>query len=165
MLSGTCGENLTWTLDGDTLTISGAGDMEEYNTFSKDRAPWFERRDLIKRIVIADGVTKIGLFAFEYCKNLTEIKIPASVAEIDWYAFLGCENLPEIKIPASVTYIGDSAFALCASLKEIKIPDGIERIGRDMFSDCTRLKRIYYKADSGFEEKLREGNDAELIPY
>ncbi len=119
MLSGTCGENLTWTLDSDTLTISGAGDMEEYNTFSKDRAPWFERRDLIKRVVIADGVTRIGLFAFEYCKNLTEVKIPASV-----------------------TYLGE-----------------------EIFDGCTRLEKIYYKAGSGFEDKLRESNDAELIPY
>ncbi len=119
MLSGTCGENLTWMLDGDTLKISGAGEMEEYNTFSRGKAPWFERRDLIKKIVIADGVTKIGLFAFEYCKNLTEIKIPASVTSI----------------------------------------------GEEIFDGGTRLEKIYYRAGLGFEDKLREGNDAELIPY
>ena len=119
MLSGTCGENLTWTFDGDTLTISGAVEMEEYNTFYKDRAPWFERRDLIKKIVIADGVTKIGLFAFEYCKNLTEIKIPASVIYLD----------------------------------------------EEIFDGCTSLEKIYYRAGSGFEDKLRMDNDAELIPY
>ena len=134
--------NVTWTLDGDTLTISGAGDMESYNTFAKGRAPWFERRDLIKKIVIADGVTKIGMFAFEYCANLTEIKIPASVVEIDWYAFLGCANLTAITIPSSVKTIGNGTF-----------------------SWCTSLRKIHYKAGSGFEAVLCYGNNAELIPY
>ena len=92
--------NLIWTLDDDTLTISGAGEMESYNTFGKGKTPWFEQRHSIKKIFIADGVTKIGMSAFKYCANLTEVKIPDTVTEIGDCVFALCTGLREIKIPA-----------------------------------------------------------------
>ena len=53
--SGTCGAEVTWTLDSEgVLTISGSGDMYDYD--SSD-APWHGR---VKSAVIADGVTSIG---------------------------------------------------------------------------------------------------------
>jgi hypothetical protein len=62
--SGTCGDNLTWTLDESTgiLTIEGSGAMEDYS--SNSNAPWYRDRESISTIVIGDGVTNIGQYAF-----------------------------------------------------------------------------------------------------
>ncbi|MGN1320599.1 MAG: hypothetical protein ACI4U6_05745, partial [Acutalibacteraceae bacterium] len=59
-LDGTCGENVTWSLDTDTgvLTISGSGDMSNYD-WSND-APWYSQRSSIKSVSIENGVTSIG---------------------------------------------------------------------------------------------------------
>ena len=59
--SGTCGDDLTWTLDySRTLTISGTGEMTDYSSSSSSRVPWYSSRSSIKSVVIEDGVTYIG---------------------------------------------------------------------------------------------------------
>lgn len=72
--SGTCGDqgdNLTWTLDSvGTLTISGSGDMQNYESYGNSSnlwAPWQPYRDEIQCVVIEDGVTSIGSYAFDTC--------------------------------------------------------------------------------------------------
>ena len=50
-LSGKCGENVTWKLEGDTLTISGTGPMEDY--YSHNPAPWRTYSDSVVKIVVA----------------------------------------------------------------------------------------------------------------
>lgn len=73
--SGTCGENLTWTLDSNgTLTISGTGDMEDYHPWP---APW--KSSGIVSVIIKPGVTSIGERAFDTCVYLTNVSIPDSV--------------------------------------------------------------------------------------
>ena len=82
--SGTCGDNLTWTLDDNgTLTISGTGNMSNY--FSS--APWGSATRSIKTVIIQNGVTSICSYAFELCSSLTNINIPNSVTSIDRDAF------------------------------------------------------------------------------
>lgn len=93
--SGTCGDNLTWTLDNNgTLTISGTGDMEDYS-YSYD-VPWYSPRLLIESVVIENGVTSIGSNAFYYCSSLTSVTIPDSVTSIGEYAFHNCINLKNV---------------------------------------------------------------------
>ncbi|MCD8358187.1 MAG: leucine-rich repeat domain-containing protein [Oscillospiraceae bacterium] len=85
--SGTCGENVTWSLNTDTgvLTISGSGDMKNY--YGVD-PPWDSFKDSITAAVIEDGVTSIGSFAFSWdCSSLTSVTIPNSVTTIGSYAF------------------------------------------------------------------------------
>lgn len=94
--SGTCGENLTWTLDpAGTLTISGTGEMEEFDYFG---APWSRNRDSIKTVVIESGVTTIGRDAFCVCERLTSITVPESVTSIGADAFSNCNNLTDVYI-------------------------------------------------------------------
>ena len=120
--SGTCGaegdgSNLTWTLDSEgTLTISGSGDMYDYD-FS--RAPWYGSRSRVKSAVIADGVTSIGESAFYVCTSLTSVTIPDSVTSIGYKAFGSCESLTSVTIPDSVTRIGEYAFYDCTSLTDV----------------------------------------------
>lgn len=82
--SGTCGKNLTWILDDyGTLTISGTGNMENWNLSSgeKKESP-FKNNKEIKHVVIEDGVTDIGYCAFGDCSNLKDITIADSVTNI-----------------------------------------------------------------------------------
>ena len=134
-------DNLTWTLDADgTLTISGAGAMKNYNS-SGNQSP-VRKNSNVKKVVIEDGVTSIGSYAFASCNNLTSITISNSVTSIGERAFAYCSSLTSITIPDSVTSIGDYAFQNCSSLTSITIPDGVTYIGYDMFAGCKSLTSI-----------------------
>ncbi len=133
--TGTCGTNVTWTLDGGTLTISGTGDMANY-TYT---TPWYFQRASITTVVISDGVTSIGDCAFIDCTDLRSITIPSGVTSIGESAFMWCSSLSSITIPSSVTSIGDYAFDGCSSLSSITIPSGVTSIGNDTFNGCTGL--------------------------
>ena len=114
--SGTCGDNLTWTLDDNgTLTISGTGDMPMWN--SSGDVPWCITRENIKAAIIQGGVTSIGAWTFDDCENLTNISIPESITSIGKMAFYNCQGLTGISIPVSVTSIGESGFFLLRESK------------------------------------------------
>jgi len=117
---GTCGENLTWTLDDTgTLTISGTGEMDDYG-FENDPT-WYAHCDDILKVVIKSGVTTIGAYAFNSCYELKTVTIPDSVTIIGEDAFSWCESLTSVTIPESVTEIGDYAFDYCMSLEGILV--------------------------------------------
>ena len=116
--SGSCGENVTWTLTADgTLTISGTGAMTDYTYDS--RSPWYSCRTYIKRVVMQQGVTSIGDHAFWDCSGLTSVTIPDGVTSIGGDAFSGCAALTSVTIPGSVTNVGQYAFDNCSSLTDI----------------------------------------------
>ncbi|MCD8239900.1 MAG: leucine-rich repeat domain-containing protein, partial [Oscillospiraceae bacterium] len=112
---GTCGENLTWTYADGVLTISGEGEM--------DYAP--ELPDSATSVVIEDGVSSIGAFAFSGCSGLTEVFIPESITSIGGGAFYECSALERIFLPERVVSIGAVAFYRCSSLKHISLPDSV----------------------------------------
>ena len=135
--SGTCGDNLTWTLDNNgTLTISGTGDMDDwgYNSF-----PWYSKREGVRDVIIENGVTSVGKNAFYGCESLISVKISNSVTSIGIQAFGGCSSLISITIPNSVTSIGDSVFRDCSSLTSITIPNSVTSIGNTVFLYCRSL--------------------------
>ncbi len=141
LASGTCGDNVTWTLDeAGVLTISGTGDMEDYEVSSS--VPWYGKRSSIKSVVLEEGVTSIGVYAFRTCISLESITIPDSVTSIGYRAFQYCKSLESIVIPDSVTSIGDDAFYGCSSLTSVIIPDGVMSIGESAFCVCVSLASI-----------------------
>ena len=146
---GSCGEKLTWTYyqSTKTLTISGTGDMSDYDESVVNGgyvAPW--RRQIntqnIQNVVISDGVTSIGDFAFYLCDKINNITISDSVTSIGDNAFLWCDSLPEVKIPNSVTHIGERAFSNCTALTSITIPGSVTDIGDYAFYDCSDITAI-----------------------
>ncbi len=140
--SGTCGENLTWTLDNEgTLTISGTGDMYDY-WYNDDFSPWYSQREQIEAVVINDGVTNIGNYALFGCDNLTAITIPNSVTSIGFGAFAYCVGLTSIELPDSVTSIGDGAFSDCSSLANVSFGSGLTSIVGGAFYNCSSLTSI-----------------------
>ena len=129
--SGTCGAEVTWTLDSEgVLTISGSGYMYD-NGSSASGAPWYGSRSRVKSAVIADGVTSIGVYAFYDCTSLTSVTIPDSVTSIGEYAFNGCASLTSVTIPDSVTSISNHAFASCTSLTGIWVAEGNNHYSSD----------------------------------
>ena len=90
--SGSCGDNLTWTLTNDgALTISGTGAMDDYSW--NRYAPWYAYRSQIDSVTIDEGVTSIGVYAFYNCTGLTKASIPESVTAIRARAFENCTSL------------------------------------------------------------------------
>ena len=141
---GTCGENVTWSLDcRGTLIISGAGDMDDYSRYgSPGNAPWNGRSSSITSVEIEPGVTSIGKSAFYDCKNLTCAAIADSVTSIGEGAFYRCSSLTSVAIPDGVTKIAGSTFYSCTNLTDVKIPSGVTEIGASAFSGCSSLTSI-----------------------
>ena len=136
------GTNVQGVVDGETLTISGTGNMNDFTSSTK---PKFGN---IKEVIIGEGVTSIGSYAFYNCSGLTRITIPNSVTSIGNYAFLNCSGLTEITIPNSVTCIGSDAFSGCSGLTEVIIPNSVTSIGSTAFSDCSGLTEINVESDN-----------------
>ena len=137
---GTCGDNLTWTLMSDsTLTISGSGAMTDYNSGA---TPWSSYSSQITNVVIEDGVTSIGVRAFNSLTKLTSISIPASVAKIGHRAFFGCSSLTAITIPDAVTSIEEKTFDGCGKLAEVNLGSGVQTIKNSAFYGCRALTSL-----------------------
>ena len=114
--SGTCGDNVTWTLgDSGDLTISGTGDMYDYNYYSQ-LPPWGKN---IQTVLVEDGVTSIGEYAFYDCIDLSEAIVPNSITSMGSYAFSGCDGLTSITIPDSVISMEGGVFYSCKQLTDI----------------------------------------------
>ena len=141
--SGACGDNLTWTLDGDgTLTISGTGKMWDSDYYNDYDVPWADFLASIEKVVISKGVTSIGNEAFKWCERLTNVTIPDSITIIGNSAFYDCSSLTSVTIPDSVTSIGEWAFYGCSSLTSVTIPHGVTSIGGAAFWGCSSLTSV-----------------------
>ena len=165
--SGTCGENVTWEYDMSTktLTISGTGEMEDYEYYNS--FPWYPYRDDIEHVNIEKGVTSIGDHAFSLCRSLVSVKISDSVTCIGEIAFGQCSSLTSVTIPSSVTGFGGGAFDDTPWLEEqltlspylvvnhvviasnpetcagdLVLPDNVTSIGVGAFGFCTSLTSV-----------------------
>lgn len=151
-IGGNCGKdgsNITWKFEDGTLTILGEGEMENYEikfypslSSELSTAPWEEKGLIINHVIIQNGVTSIGDYAFFWCASLESIVIPESVTSIGHSAFGWCESLESIAIPESVTSIGPCAFFSCWYLKSIVIPKGVKTIEDNTFAGCESLESV-----------------------
>ena len=170
LTTGKCGDNVTYSLDTSTgvLTINGEGDMENYNYNNYKNNPFYKKSN-IKTVIIKNGVTSIGSYAFEDCTSLTSVTIPNSVTSIGDWAFDGCTSLTSVTIPNSVTSIGSSAFRYCTSLANITIPDSVINILDNVFIYCDSLTSIEVSGNnknySSVDGVLFNKDKSELITY
>ena len=132
-------DDFKWELSADgTLTISGTS-MTDYEPKS---TPWYDNRHKIKKVVIKDGVTNIGINAFDGCTGLSSIEIPNSVTRIGFQAFRECYALTSVTIPNSVTSIEPEVFRSCSSLTSVEIPNSVTSIGSNAFYGCEDLTSV-----------------------
>ena len=139
-ITGTCGDNMTWSLDTTTgaFTVIGIGEMRDY--INNTERPWHNYIDSIKSIVISDGVTSVGRNAFMNCEELASVALPNTITSIGRNSFYGCHSLSSITLPTSVTSIGANAFGFCA-FESFIIPEKVESIGSLAF-EGTNLTSI-----------------------
>ena len=155
--TGVCGDQLTWSITGGTLTISGTGYMYNFSNWS----PWYASRETITQVVLPEGVTSIGQNAFNSCTALSGVNLPEGVVSIGQNAFSNCTGLTSIGLPSSLRELGDGAFSSsgltsidipegvtaipasafdhCLSLRSVKLPDGVTSIGRLAFNHCETM--------------------------
>ncbi|MBR0303950.1 MAG: leucine-rich repeat protein, partial [Clostridia bacterium] len=141
---GVCGESVTWSLEADTLVIGGEGAMYDYKLYGSGVTftPWEDFADQIANVVIGEGVTYVGSFAFYGCSSIESVTLPESVVSIGDGAFRGCSALTDIELPGGVTSIGAAAFRGCSSLAGIDLPEGVIHIADQLFYNCSSLSHI-----------------------
>ena len=158
-----CGDQVVWEYDEETktLTISGTGNMFD---FYQGGTNWESIKDEVTAIVIENGVTSVGNYAFYGFTSLTSVTMPAGIKKIGNYSFGNCYSLSSVTVPASVISIDDcafydsglseitfagsvksighSAFAYCDALETVELPDGLETLGYVAFNECENLKTV-----------------------
>ena len=141
--NGSCGDNVTYTYDEATHTLSilGNGDMTNYSSFNS-KSPWYNYRGNIENLVIGNDVTSIGNYSFYECVGLKSIVWGSSIVRIGTGAFLGCTGLVSVDIPDNVQGIYNEAFENCSSLVSVVIGNGVTTIGDKVFLSCTNMKDL-----------------------
>ena len=139
VISGRCGENLSWALIEGELIISGSGEMYDYGYAG---SPWWSYLESITSITITEGVSSIGEYSFCGCSNLVEIAIPTSITRIGKSAFSRCSSLTSISLPDGLNQIENETFYACRSLATVTIPKGVANIGDSAFCDCSNLTTV-----------------------
>ena len=141
--SGDCVVELS--IDG-TLTVrknGGEGRMAD----SYGHTPWTTYAADIREIVIAEGVTYIGMNAFQGCKYATTVSLPSTLTTIGGAAFEGCSGLQSVTLPEGLTTINYYAFRGCTGLTTITFPASVTYIDAFSFLDCTSMTDVYSYPD------------------
>ena len=141
-------QGLSWSLENGVLTISktgnGTGEMPDY-TFG-NQTPWHSQKDAVVQLIIGEGVTCIGNYAFEKYTALTSITFSETVKNIGAYAFFNCTGLTSVTLPEGLESIGYKSFHYCTGLQSVTIPGSVTIIFHEDFAGCKNLKEIYAKA-------------------
>ncbi len=158
VVSGMCGDSVTWMFDEltGTLTIGGEGAMYD---FDEDTNPpeFAPLRDRINRVVIEDGVSTIGDCAFQYCDAMTEIMLPASLSYVGCLAFAK-SGLSHIEYNnCMIDVIGDDAFYGCWNLTDFFVYNPDCRLGSTAFSESGITGLVGYAGSTADEYARNHG--------
>ncbi len=152
--SGTCNDDISWTLSSfGNLVVSGTGDMPDY---SSNTAPWYSYRNYVKSIIVEDGITGIGDYAFYYIATAKNITIPASVTSIGSSAFYGCSAVDDLYIEdiaswmnivfetnsSNPMYYAKNVYVDNVLTTSIEIPSGTEAIKSYVFYGYNTLTSV-----------------------
>ena len=159
---------VSYSLDSNgVLRFSGNGAIPDYNMNQSNQtdAPWFSKRSQIKKVVIGDGITRIGNNAFENCYNITEIQFSSArnLTAIGTQAFMNCSGLTSVILPEGLTGLGWNAFAYDYNLVTVKLPSTLKSIGRQAFVRCRSLRSIYIPSSVNTIGTLAFGSNYNLV--
>lgn len=149
-IRGVCGDEIAWMLDGDTLTISGSGEMQDF----EKEAPWAEYKDEIKKVVFSGSVTTVGAHSFEDYDNLKEVDFGSSMNTLGPRCLAFCDSLVRIQLPSTFRVFGFECLRSCHSLKAIHCSGGFPSFKESCLWD-TDVK-IYYPASNPWPVNLIE---------
>lgn len=138
---GQCGEDLYWSFADGVLTITGSGEMDD---FEEGAAPWAAHKSEIKTVVLKN-VTYIGANAFRNYDAITDVDFGSKLYEVGANAFRSCDGLTAISLPASFKVFGESSFMSCANLKEIHCAGRFPSFRQNSMWDT--YVTVYYPTD------------------
>ncbi len=140
VLTGEWGDNIVWTFDeaSGTLTLSGSGEMKHAD-FEDNIPPWREFGRSLKKVIIEEGITSVGDFVFYECKKIEEVSLPEEIEYIGVAAFSSTGNLKHITLPSTLKTIYDEAF-MGSGLTELVIPEGVTHVETNAFLYCYFLE-------------------------
>lgn len=118
---GWCGENVYWSYNRGTLTISGTGDMDDF----PEGAPWQAHMDEIETVVLTGSVSYVGAHAFEDYDAITAVYLGDYLRELGMRAFYSCDGLTELALPSSFRVFGEECLRNCTFLKQIHCLGGM----------------------------------------
>ena len=134
-LYNTCGVNGKWEYANGTLVITGSGAVNGNTEWWGGTSPFIEFSDKITKIVINDGITAIGDYAFCGLDKVTTVEIGKDVKSIGVCAFSDCESLGDVYLPSGLVSIGEKAFYGRRPYTSCTfIPKTVTSIGEDAFS-------------------------------
>ena len=134
------GTEIHWSYNKDTkiLAIEGSGAIPNFE--SSTAVPWFAVRQGVTNLVLGEGITAIGDYAFYYLPILEQVSLPGTITSLGKYSFAFCSALTSFTVPEGVTAIGDSCFEGCAALKTVFVPHTTTSIGQRAFLSCGALE-------------------------
>ena len=132
--SGSDESGISWQVENNRLTFTGKGEIADY---SQGTAPWYQHKEKITEVVIAETVTAIGDYAFYGLDKVTSVDL-GGVTKIGEYAFSNCSSLGELDTE-NVTEIGSFAFRYCSALSEVIISADKTKYGTNVYSNCSGI--------------------------
>ncbi len=93
----------------------------------------------LTNVTMGEGLKSISGMAFRTCPLLAQMTIPDGVTNVGIYAFEGCTGLTNVAFGKGVVSIGDVAFAGCSGLLSARLPDSLTTMGYRVFKDYSRL--------------------------
>lgn len=142
VITGTCGKKANWELVTHTgiLTISGSGEM--YDSKTVEETPWHEYKDIIKSVVVKEGITSIGANTFSGINTLIEVSIPSTVTKVGYAAFAYSQNIKAVTTNGGLRSVGKCMFYACDQIETIEFSEGLTEVGAYAFYDCAKLGSI-----------------------
>lgn len=150
--SGSCGDHLTWELNGSTLSISGTGAMYDFSSCPGSgpedpsvcpvAVPWAYYWTSIQNVVIGEGVTTIGKYAFHQHSTINSVSLPSTLTTIKQQAFSSCNNLTSINFPEGLESIGANAFEGCTRLTSLVLPSTLTILEMFAFHYCYNVTSV-----------------------
>ena len=139
---GWCGEDLWWSYEKGTLTISGSGEMDDF----PEGPPWQDYKPLIETVVFTGSVSYVGAHAFEDYDAITAVYVGEHLRELGYRAFYSCDGLTELVLPATFRVFGEESLRNCTFLKEIHCLGGMPSFRLNCLWDT--FTKIYYPVNN-----------------
>ena len=147
--SGSCGTGVSFRLTDDgVLSLNGNGAVDEYVLYTNGQtnAPWYSNKYKIKKVVVGDGITRLGSNAFAWCTQLETIQFSSqlNLKSIGTQTFYECSKLVNVTLPYGLVSVGRNAF-VWSGLKTLIIPNSVKTIAYGAFANC-QLVKVYIPA-------------------
>lgn len=117
--------------------------MSDIFLLSKDGSTLVAGINANGAVVLPDGISSIGDFAFSSSGGMTDVTIPDSVVDIGHKAFYSCTSLTNAPLPESLANIDYGAFENCKKLTSVTVPGSVTNVGDSAFWDCSSLMTAY----------------------